>query len=272
MKCDLLKQYNFVRKILAHILAGTLFIFSSWANAYTDSSNSTKQNILTKQLSAPLELVTGKNFSGNVDLTTNYIYNGISQTSNLPALQGGFAYTFLKTGIYFSIWGTNVYFIDNRGNKVTAELDPSVGITNKVGEHFSYDFNVARYIYPGANNNDYYEYSIYLVWHFITSQITYSNDDFATGKSGYYYNLGFLFDVPPKYFFNLNDINLSGGIGYSNLPDNVGLHSYKDYNVMLSKTFGRYRISLQWTDTDRNSTDTVRTSDNKILATFLVNF
>ncbi|MEG1767939.1 MAG: TorF family putative porin, partial [Comamonas sp.] len=43
-------------------------------------------------------------FSGNVALTSDYVWRGSSQTRENPALQGGFKYAH-DSGFYASIWG-----------------------------------------------------------------------------------------------------------------------------------------------------------------------
>ena len=39
-------------------------------------------------------------FTANVALTTNYMFRGISQTGNGPAVQGGFDYSYKPLGLY----------------------------------------------------------------------------------------------------------------------------------------------------------------------------
>ena len=143
-------------------------------------------------------------------------------------MQGSAALTNLKTGIYFSVFGSN--------ETATVELDPSIGITNKINDHLSFDINILRYIYPKASNSDYNELNAYLKYYFITAQISYSNDTYASGKSGTYFNLGFQYEIPSHYIFNLDNVTMSGGIGYYDLPHSAGFRSYKDYNLSLNKT------------------------------------
>ena len=60
----------------------------------------------------------GFTFAGNVALTTDYRYRGITQTFNDPALQGGFVLSH-ETGLYAGVWGSNVDF----GGTAHLELD-----------------------------------------------------------------------------------------------------------------------------------------------------
>src|SRR5262245_8792596 len=62
----------------------------------------------------PEKDVPGK-FSANVALTSEYVFRGISQTDDSPAIQGGFDWSLeklgsLPLGLYAGIWGSNVNF------------------------------------------------------------------------------------------------------------------------------------------------------------------
>src|SRR5690348_3144550 len=52
------------------------------------------------------------NLSGNLAWVSNYMFRGMSQTRNLPALQGSLTYSF-PYGIYANAWGSNVRFVDS---------------------------------------------------------------------------------------------------------------------------------------------------------------
>ena len=47
-------------------------------------------------------------FSANVALTTNYMFRGVSQTNNGPAIQGGFDYQYSPYNLYVGVWASNV--------------------------------------------------------------------------------------------------------------------------------------------------------------------
>ncbi len=47
-------------------------------------------------------------FSANVALTTNYMFRGVSQTNNGPAIQGGFDYEYSPYNLYVGVWASNV--------------------------------------------------------------------------------------------------------------------------------------------------------------------
>jgi uncharacterized protein (TIGR02001 family) len=181
-----------------------LIIFSFSANAAIE----------TKQVDAPIYVKSGKNLSAQFNFVTNYVFRGISQTQNQPAIQGVLAYSFFPSGIYLCLFSSNDHLVGIRNEILEFEIDPSIGITNKIGDHASYDINLFRYIYPQGNSNSYNEFNSYFNYYFVTAQFSYSNDDYATGKSGFYYNLGFNYELPARIFFNINNLKVGGGIGY----------------------------------------------------------
>lgn len=90
--------------------------------------------------------------SGSVTLATDYVYRGISQTENGPAIQGSFDYT--NGNFYAGVWGSNVDFGSYYGISadVPMELDVYAGITPTIGP-VSADFGVIGYFYPGADDD-----------------------------------------------------------------------------------------------------------------------
>jgi uncharacterized protein (TIGR02001 family) len=95
--------------------------------------------------------------SANVALTTDYIFRGISQTSEGPAIQGGFDAT---CGLFYAgVWASSLdwgpAFRGPDGDPVTwasMELDSYGGIRGKWGR-FSYDLGVIYYAYPNSTRN-----------------------------------------------------------------------------------------------------------------------
>ncbi|MBO0766234.1 MAG: hypothetical protein J2P50_16825 [Hyphomicrobiaceae bacterium] len=89
--------------------------------------------------------------AGNVGLTTDYVFRGISQNNENPAVQGGVDLT--CGNFYFGVWGSNV---DQEG---TLETDVYGGYKTNLG-HLGLDVGLIYYAYPGTSssfNADYLE-------------------------------------------------------------------------------------------------------------------
>lgn len=256
-----------MKKLVILIIGNVLFSLSylSVAQSTGHKHHNKKSPIIGKTKASRL-LSTGRGVKksssehtdklrGQFNISNNYIFRGISQTNNYPTAQGGASYTFFKQGPHVGIWGSNVTFVDEFEHTAFIELDPSIGFTKELGKDINYDVSVTYYYYPDVRNSSYPEFNAYFNYSMINTHFAYSNDIYAVGKAGTYYNVGLNYMLPAPYFFNVEDVRLWAAIGYSDLPKNRGLQGYQDYSVTLSKTINHFECALQWTDTNGKSFD-----------------
>jgi uncharacterized protein (TIGR02001 family) len=101
--------------------------------------------------------------TANVTVASSYIYRGITQTNNKPAIQGGFDYAH-ESGFYVGNWNSSISWISdgygvasnggaNNKTQSTAsapvEMDFYAGFKKElIGEGFASDFGVLQYYYP----------------------------------------------------------------------------------------------------------------------------
>jgi uncharacterized protein (TIGR02001 family) len=82
--------------------------------------------------------------SANIALATEYVFRGISQTSEGPAVQGGFD---LTCGIFYAgVWASNLDWNEAATN---IEMDWYAGIKPVTGP-ITWDLGVIYYTYPGG--------------------------------------------------------------------------------------------------------------------------
>mmetsp|Transcript_19968 Transcript_19968/g.51830 ORF Transcript_19968/g.51830 Transcript_19968/m.51830 type:complete len:223 (-) Transcript_19968:10-678(-) len=98
---------------------------------------------------APAALAEGE-FSGNVALTTDYVWRGISQNNENPAIQGGFDYA--NGGFYAGTWASIVDF-----GGANMELDLYGGFAGETEGGLTWDVGVIGYIYPDTDDLDFLE-------------------------------------------------------------------------------------------------------------------
>lgn len=91
--------------------------------------------------------------SGNVALTTDYVFRGQSQTQSDPAIQGGFDIT--HGILYAGAWASSLDFGSAGGLAVDSgfELDLYAGIRPVLGP-VTLDFGIIGYLYPGSDIPD----------------------------------------------------------------------------------------------------------------------
>ena len=85
--------------------------------------------------------------SANVALTSNYIFRGVTQNNEDPALQGGFDWED-KSGFYLGVWGSSVDF----GGDESTELDFYGGYGFDLAPGFSADIGLTLFKFFGGDS------------------------------------------------------------------------------------------------------------------------
>lgn len=87
----------------------------------------------------------------NVAGTSDYVFRGVSQTSEDPAISAGVDLTF--GSVYAGAWASNVDF----GDDTDAEVDLYGGFRSELGG-FALDFGAVAYLYANAPDGADYDY------------------------------------------------------------------------------------------------------------------
>ena len=198
-------------------------------------------------------------FSANVGVTSQYLFRGLDQSDEMPALQGGIDYSvdtgLNNLGLYLGAWGSNVNF--NDGNQASVELDGYGGVTGTVA-NIDWDLGVIYYAYPGASsalNYNFVEYKAalgYSVSENLDGGLSYSySPDFfgASGKSHFVQATG-SYAIP---YFEKFDMSIDASAGRQWIEKNA-TYLQPDYwtwslglGLQLSKNLS---ASLTYVDTD----------------------
>lgn len=184
--------------------------------------------------------------TANVSMSTDYLFRGVTQTNNNPAVQGGFDYEH-ESGFYAGVWGSNVAFAGS------VELDGYFGYANELPSGFAYDVGFIHYNYPGEGNanpeGD-------------TDEI-YLGGSYKWFSASYSYALSNLFGVADsdgsgylalgaEYTFEGPAVTVGAHYGMSDIENG---NDYDDYNISVSKSFGSFDVSAMYSDTDVNGAD-----------------
>ncbi len=138
--------------------------------------------------------------SGNVGLSSDYIWRGMTQTSGDVAVNGGFDLA-TDNGFYFGTWASNADGVStDADDKVTAkasmELDVYLGFSGEMGnENMSYDIGYISVIYPGNDALDFEE--AYIGFNIYGLSILYSA---GQDSSPDYSEIGYSVDAGPGSF------------------------------------------------------------------------
>ena len=225
--------------------------------------------VATLALSAPMvaSVATAAEVSGNVSLTTDYKFRGISQNDTDPAIQGGFDVAF-ENGIYVGIWGSVVDFQDPDSSDADFELDYYAGYGGKITEEVTYDVGFIYYDYPGSDETefaltgkrdlDYQEFYGSISFSDFTLGAAYSDDYWLeTGEFFYVYG-DYSLSLPQEFsldfHYGLNSFEFDSNDSNAKDAEQAflgdGEDSYSDYSITLNKSWSGVDFSLSWVDTD----------------------
>ena len=189
-------------------------------------------------------------FSANVTMTSNYLYRGISQTGNKPAIQGGFDYAH-ASGVYAGVWASSISWLSDAGvaANVGTEFDTYLGFSGEAGD-IGYDVGFLRYNYPGeyggnlsANTNELYGKVSYKWVYAKYSRSSGNLFGFPDSSGSAYVDLGASYDVEAA------GISLGAHYGKQTVANNSA-SDYTDYSLSVSKDVGGYGLSATYSKTN----------------------
>jgi len=189
-------------------------------------------------------------WSSTITLTSDYLFNGITQTQSNAALQASLDWS-ATNGVYAGAWGSNVDF----GDDTSTELDIYLGYSFDLVSKMNIDLGIAQYTYHGASyssSGDYQE--AYLKWTkgSVGLNFWYSWDYFGTGARHYV--------VMANYFWQLNEqFTLLASIDNSvSLDDDEYTWQDNDANythgqLSLNFSYQKFDVALGVHQTDRDN-------------------
>lgn len=206
--------------------------------------------------SLPMTQAFGAEVSGNIALTTDYKFRGISQSDSAPSVQGGFDIAF-DNGAYIGTWGAAVDFdcaIDTCGGlNGGIELDYYAGFASDISDSVSFDIGYIYYDYPQDEGllGDYGEIYGSLSFGDFGIGMNYSDEYWGeTGKFTYTY---------ATYSMALSEsvaLDLLVGSGdYDEAGYLDGATEHMNWSVALSTSAGGLDFAITYEDTDLDKED-----------------
>jgi len=231
---------------------------------------------------APAAPASPHTFAGNIGLFSQYIFRGLTQTNEKPAVQGGFDYSYNFGSVtgYIGTWASNISWLSDSGPQYTSsslENDWYFGARGNFGAtDFAYDVGFLYYYYPGTiasgaitpgggQKGDTQELYGLIGWKWLTAKLSYSigNSIFAVrNSSGTYY-----IDVSANYPVGDSGVTLMAHYGdqkYTGTDarnaggaSNDSLYSYYDWKLgasydasKITPVLSNVTIGAYYTDTD----------------------
>lgn len=216
--------------------------------------------------------------TGNVGFTSDYVFNGISQTFRSPAIQGGFDYA-AANGLYVGTWASNIS--GNQYTNASMELDVYAGYNGKVSDDLGYQLGLMSVTYPAGKaynaTPDTYkrwdttEAILGATWKSLNVKLTYTFTDwYGINNSGYSPTMwadgssaansseadlgskGSTY-VEANYTYEVSEgLSLTAHAGHQKIQNFAAL-DYTDYKLAVSKLYQGFNFGLAYTTT--NATD-----------------
>ena len=203
-------------------------------------------------------------FSGTVTLATDYVFRGISNTDEDPAIQGSMDYEH-DSGWYAGIWASNVKFRENADvdavdtvAEATIEIDYYAGFASEFGNGISWDIGANLVTYPGSEsalNYDYWEAMGALGYAFeevalepeIVGEVYYSPDYFGNSGDATYVNAMLNLTLP-------SDFGLNFSAGRQQFKEDSSF-DYNDWKAGITKSIAGFELELAYFDTNLSKSE-----------------
>jgi uncharacterized protein (TIGR02001 family) len=181
--------------------------------------------------------------TGNLGLTSDYRFRGISQSQNAPAVQGGIDYTH-KSGFYVGNWNSSVSSQVYTGG-AGVESDLYAGFKKDVYKGITIDVGSYNYFYPRATTNaatgsNFDTYEAFAGIGYGPVSVKYSqtlgNGYFGTANArGTNYTGADINQSFAPLSAKLKNLSFLAHYGYTSVANNSNLN-YNDINVGLGYT------------------------------------
>lgn len=218
--------------------------------------------------------------SGNITLASDYVFRGISQTSQDPALQGGVEFA-AGGGVYVGSWASNISWLSDASTPLapissSLELDFYGGYRGMFSDAVSYDIGALYYRYPGNYPSGF------------------NSADTLEVYAGVMIAASEKVSLGAKYSYAATDLfgyANSDGSGYLDLTANfavadgwsIGTHAgkqwiegnrgfeYTDWKLGVTRSFENdFSVGLAYSDTDANPALYTNAFGNRIAGSALV--
>ena len=192
--------------------------------------------------------------SGSVTVVRAYLFRGVTQTNENPALQAGVNWEH-ESGFYAGAWGSSISWLSDSDPDVSSqvELDGFLGYAGDFGDSgVGYDVGANYYWYPGDypagyNSPDTLELYFGLNWYVLSAKYSYATTDLlgipdSDGSAALDLGAGWEFE---------GGWSVGAGYGRQWVSGYGGDLDYDYWKLAGGKSFENgFAIGAEWHDTD----------------------
>jgi uncharacterized protein (TIGR02001 family) len=203
--------------------------------------------------------------SATVDLASNYIYRGITQTHGRPTIQASLDLNH-ESGFGVGGFTSNIDLDDNPGAASSSEADAYL-VYNQTVQAWKYGAMFISSNYVNAPEYNAFEYSAYVGWDFLKLDFAYAPKYFQNSSSSIYARLS------ANLHLGENDslILALGRSAFEN-EQNIGFKSYFDSRLGVAHSIEKFAVELDFTATNRRHLDNQPFSDQALSVTIARTF
>lgn len=211
-------------------------------------------------------------WTANASVTNNYIWRGLTQSTNEVAVQGGIDYS-SESGFYAGTWVSNVQYAAD--DVFSYEHDIYFGYAGET-EYFTYDVGYLYYNYDSEADFDFGEiYATLGFGNFSVTGYLLANTEADEPDESVNHDFGSTFYLSADYAYEIKDgLELGFHIGYHDGDFNESFNgvptSYFDYNISLAKD--GFSAMVTSTDLDDAGPDGLDNDSVKFVVGYSVDF
>jgi len=185
----------------------------------------------------------GFQLGGSATFASDYVFRGVSQTMGRPAAQASLDIEH-DNGFYAYAWVTNVDFYPDAevDDGARSEIDLAVGFVADIGDRWSIDTLLVRYVFPGTRRDVNYDYNELISRLRFDDRlgvtVAYANDVDGTSTESFFAEVGASFELP-------SEIALDVSYGYFDLSSAYGT-GYSFVTAALTRAFGDASAALSF--------------------------
>jgi uncharacterized protein (TIGR02001 family) len=198
--------------------------------------------------------------TANAAITTNYVFRGITQSANRPAVQGGLDYAFGDSGFAVGTWVSSIDF----GDHTPFEWDLYGNYNFTLGP-VGASVGVYSYVYTWAGNFGPY------TWTEIDASLSHDFGLFAWSAKGFwgpsvpngYLTIRQQYNPDSEFWLTTGVsipvapwLALSGNVGYQGYsggkPAGVSDDSFTEWDLGATLTYDKYSLDLRYIDTSKH--------------------
>jgi uncharacterized protein (TIGR02001 family) len=205
----------------------------------------------------------GPSLTGSVSIVNDYLFRGLSQTSQDPALQAGAEYGSSESW-YIGGWGSNVSWLSDLSSSAarisnSLEIDLYAGWRIPFADVWKLDLGIYTYYYPGDYPHGFTrpyttEAYIGIAWSIATLKYSHALTNafgFADSKHSDYLDLSANWEFTPSWVLNAH-------IGHQRIQ-HFGDADYTDWKLGVTKNFAN-GVAIAFGYYDTNADENIYTN------------